>query len=97
MPTFHCSIPTGIWIYHDGGFTTSLGLFGALPIFAHLVHVVSQKWLIVEQNGLKFGPQACVFIVYSVLLTVECSSSVWGHSVHFRFSPTLYMLYLGNG
>ncbi len=32
-----------------------------------------------------------------VLLTVKCSSSVWGHSVHSQFSASLYMLYLGNG
>ena len=39
-----------------------------------------------------------LFSVYRVLLTltVKCSILVWGHSVHFRFSPTLYMLYLGN-
>ncbi len=26
--------------------------------------------------------------IYRVFLTVKSSSSVWDHSVHFRFSPT---------
>ena len=30
-----------------------LGSFGAFPIF----DLISQKWLVVEQNGVKFGPQ----------------------------------------
>ncbi len=49
------------------------GSFGAFPIFGNLV---SQKRLIVEQNGWKFGPQTQIFNVYRVLLTVKCSSSV---------------------
>ena len=77
-------------------FKFSLGSFGAFLIFAGLVHVVSQKWLIVEQNGAKFGPQG-KSLVYIVHFTVKCSRSVWDHSVHFQFSLTLYMLDLGNG
>ena len=38
-------------------FNFSLGPFGAFLIFANLIHVVSRKWLIVERNGPKFGPQ----------------------------------------
>ena len=30
-------------------------------------------------------------LVYIVLLTVKCSSVVWGHSVQFWFSATLYL------
>ncbi len=29
-----------------------------------------------------------MFSVYRLLLTVKCSSSVLGHSAHFRFLPT---------
>ena len=35
----------------------SLGSFGGFPIFGDVVHVVSQKWLITEQNGPTFGHQ----------------------------------------
>ncbi len=62
-----------------------------IPIFAGLVHVVSRKRLIVERNGPKFGPHGYVFSVYRVLLTVKCSSSVSGYSVHFRVSGSLYL------
>ena len=68
-------------------FKVSLGSFDAFPIFGDLV---SRKRLIVERNGRKFGPRG----PYKVVLTVKCSRSVWGHSVHIRFLPTLYMLYL---
>ena len=34
-----------------------LGSFGAFPICGDLVHVVSQKQLIVERNGRKFVPK----------------------------------------
>ncbi len=37
--------------------TFSFGSFGAFPVFADLVHVVSRKRLIVEPNGPNFGPQ----------------------------------------
>ncbi len=47
--------------------------------------------LVVEQNGSKFGPHGKVFSLYKVLLTVKCSSSVWGYSMHFRFLTTLYL------
>ncbi len=75
----------------------SLGSFGAFPIFTDLMHVVSWKWLIAERNGQKFGPQRKIFRACRVILTVKCSSSSWSHSVHLRFSVTLYILYLGNG
>ncbi len=77
-------------------FKLSLGSFGAFPIFADLVHAVSRKRLMVERNGPKFGPWGKYLVYDGVLLTVRCSSSVRGHSVHFRFLLTLYMLYLGN-
>ncbi len=48
----------------------------------------------VERNGAKFGPLGLVFSVYRVVLTVICSSSVWGYSMRFQFLTTLY---LGNG
>ncbi len=63
-------------------FKFSLGSFGAFLIFAELVHVVSQKQLTIERNGLKFGPLG-KYLVYRVLLTLKCSSSAWGHVVHF--------------
>ncbi len=44
----------------------SMGSFGAFPIFADLVDVVSRKGLIVERNGRKFGPQGYVTSVYIV-------------------------------
>ena len=31
-----------------------MGLFDAFPIFYNLI---SRKWLVVEQHGLKFGPR----------------------------------------
>ena len=37
----------------------------------------------------KFGHQGQVLSVYRVLLTVKCSRSAWGHSVHFRFFADL--------
>ena len=72
-------------------FKFSLGSSGAFPIIDDLV---SHKRLVVEQNRPKIGPQAYVFSVYGVLLTVKCSNSVWGHSVHFRFLTILYMYLL---
>ena len=65
-------------------FKFSLGSFGAFPFFDDLV---SRKRLLVERNGPNFGPLGGgeVFSDYTVLLTVKCSSSVRGHSVHFRF------------
>ncbi len=63
--------------------------------------VIPWKPLVVQRNRPKFGPEGgtftVVYIMYRVLLTVKCSSSVWCHSVHFQFSLILYMLYLGNG
>ncbi len=71
-------------------FKFSLGSFSAFPIFDNLV---SRKRLVIEQNGPKFGPRS-KNLVYRVLLSVKCSSSVWDHLVHFQFLTTLY---LGNG
>ncbi len=64
-----------MWSSSVWGHSVHLGSFGAFPIF--LVHVVSQKRLIVECNGPKFGPRGLLFSVYRVLLTDKCSSSVW--------------------
>ncbi len=47
-----------------------LGSFGALPIFADLVHVVSRKQLIVERN--KYSG---IFILLSVYITGILSTS----------------------
>ncbi len=33
------------------------GVIPCTPILADLLHVVSQKWLVVKQNGPTFGPQ----------------------------------------
>ncbi len=49
------------------------------------------KGVIVERNGVKFGHLWQVFSVYMVHLTVKCSRSVWGHSVHFWFSASFYL------
>ncbi len=64
-------------------FKFSLGSFGAFSIFDNLV---SQKRLVVERNGPKFGPHGYAFSVYTVLLAVK------GHLVHLRFLTTLYLL-----
>ncbi len=48
-------------------------------------YAIYWKPLAVERNGPKFGPQWQVFNVYGVFLTVKGSSSVWVHSVHYRF------------
>ncbi len=68
-------------------FKTSLMSFCAFPICANLV---SRKRLVVERNGPKFGPQGYILGIYRVLLTINCSRSVWGHSVHFRCSTELH-------
>ncbi len=57
------------------------GYFAYFRISAS-VHVVSRKRLIVERNGSKFGPHGSVISVNRVLLTIKCSCSAWGHSVH---------------
>ncbi len=61
--------------------------------FRFLTTFVSQKRLVAERNGPKFVPEVYmhVFSVYRVILTVKCSSSVWGHSVHLSYSATLYL------
>ncbi len=56
--------------------------FGAFPVFNNLV---SWKRLVVERRWQLFVPLRTSYIVYRVLLTVNCSTSVWGHSGHFRF------------
>ncbi len=63
--------------------------FGAFEIFGNLV---SRKRMVVERNGLKFGPQGKV---------ISCSRSSSGHSVYsspfsflfiyFSISTTLYL------
>ena len=45
-----------------------------------------------DQNlGLRVRGKYLVYIDYRILLTVKCSSSVWGYSVHFLFLMTLYL------
>ena len=57
---------------------------------------ISQKWLIVERNGRKFGTRGSTVHICGVLLMAESLSLVWGHSVHFakfrmlRFSKGYY-------
>ncbi len=69
-----------------------MGSFGACPIFCDIVHVVFQTWLIVEsETGLNLDLRGKSVVYIEYFLTVECSDSVWGHSVLFRFSPTLYI------
>ena len=63
-------------------FNFSSGSFGACPIFDDLV---SRNRLVVERNRLTMAN----YIVCRVLLTVKCSSSVSGHSVHFQFFALL--------
>ena len=65
-------------------FKFSLVSFGALSIFADLVHVVSRKWLIVQETDQNLGLRG-KHLVYIVLLTVKCSISVLAHSVQVRF------------
>ncbi len=54
--------------------------FGAFQIFKNLV---SRNWLVVEGNGVKMRPRGRALSVYRVLLTVRCSRSFCGHSLHF--------------
>ena len=61
--------------------------FDAFSIFDNLV---SWKWLIVEQNGHKFWVRG----VHGICVTVKCSRSFVGHSVHFCFFPISTALYL---
>ena len=63
-------------------FKFSLGSFGAFPIFDDLV---SRKQLVVKQNW-----QNLSVLGKYILWTVKYSSLVWGHSVQFWFSVTLY-------
>ncbi len=65
-----------------------LGSFSAFPFFNKLA---SQKQLVVERNGVKFGPWGWAFTVCRTLLTVKWLRAFWGHSVHFRFLTTLYL------
>ena len=58
--------------------------------WGHLVHfrfskLVSWKRLVVEWNGVTFGPWGSLFSLYRVLLTVNWLRPVWGHSVYFLF------------
>ncbi len=69
-------------------FKVTLRSYGAFPIFNNFV---PRKRLVVDWNGRTIGPLGQVFSVYRLFLTVKCSKSVWGHSVHFWFSTTLYL------
>ena len=59
-------------------FKFSLGSFGAFPIFADLVHVVSLKQLIIERNGPKLDLRGnyLVYIEYFLLLSVQVQVGV---------------------
>ncbi len=69
-------------------------IFDFFPIFNNLV---SPKWLVVEQNGHKFGPRGYLLSLYGVPLAVKCSRLFWGHSVHFWYLRLPTTLYLKNG
>ncbi len=50
---------------------------------------ISQKRLIVERNGRKFGARGTTVHICRVLLMPNSLSLVWGHSVHFAKFPML--------
>ena len=55
----------------------SLRSFGAFPIFTIFDNLVSQKWLVREQNRPKFGLGGSYLVyIYEVLLTVKTSKAV---------------------
>ncbi len=61
------------------------GAFGEFPIFGNFV---SQKPLVItkgetDQNLSLRDKFLLNTIVYGVVLTDNCSSSAWGHSMHF--------------
>ncbi len=62
-----------------------------MVVNGELYNVKILKRLVIEWKRPKFGPQGQVLTVCRVLLTGKCSRSVWGPSVHFWFSPTLYI------
>ncbi len=70
-------------------FKFTLGSFRAFSIYGRpyisKTRVCRAKWT-------KIGPQREVFCACRVLIIVMCSMSVWGHSVHFQFLATLYLL-----
>ena len=47
---------------------------------------ISQKRLIIEQNGRKFGTRGTTVHMCSVPLMPDSLSLVWGHSVHLQHS-----------
>ena len=59
---------------------------------------ISWRRLIVERNGLKvriLGPRKCTHVCRpGYVWYVSCSSSFWGHSVHFAKFPMLRFPYL---
>ncbi len=75
-------------------FKVSLGSFGTFPIFPIFNNLVSQKRLVEERNGPKFGPRGYLFGVHKERLTFKCL----GHSVRlFGAFPISAPLYLQNG
>ena len=48
---------------------------------------ISQKRLVIERNGRKFGSRGITVHKYRVLLMPDSLSLVWGHSVHFAKFP----------
>ena len=76
---------SGIWVSwilvtHIWG-TYDLVVFkGILESFGAFVSKwpVSRKWLVIEQNGVKFGTR-----IWGTLYLVRFKVKLWGHSVHF--------------
>ena len=59
-----------------------------LDIWGHLVHfsknwALTQKRLVVERNGRKFGPRGCNCNMHVDIFDLEHVRVIWGHLVHF--------------
>ena len=73
----------------------NLKFYGTLTFFVNteqwenLKCGISQKRLIVERNGWRFGTRATTVHLCRALLMLDCLSLVWGHLVHFAKFPTL--------
>ena len=53
--------------------------------FLNFYYLVARKRLVVKQNRPKFGPRGWV------ILTLNCSSSIWSHLVHFWIFTPWYL------
>ncbi len=60
-----------------------------LESMGNLKCLISQKRLIVERNGRKFGAWGTTVHILRVLLMPNSLSLVWGQSVHFVKFPIL--------